>query len=132
MGEGLPQFSRKLRDAVPQAKASAWEIDENLMRSELTPAQEADCMARRKALWKAKNSGASCATIRDRPGMPAGFAADTATKTGRDKSTVNRAASRGEKIAPGANTRAGYSTPRPWRRSRHRATIRAHVGGGRP
>lgn len=32
--------------------------------------------------------------------MPAGFASDTAAKTGQDKRTINRAVARGEKIAP--------------------------------
>ena len=82
--------------------------DENLIRAELTPAQEAKHLERRKELWKLrKSNGATCTETpkaskrgREGEGRPEEFAADTAKDTGIDKSTVNRAVSRGEKIAP--------------------------------
>lgn len=89
------------RDEWSEIDRQLWEIDENLIRAELTPAQQADHMARRKALWEqraAAESGTSCPTLTGRGNV--GFASDTAEKTGTDKRTVNRAVSRGESIAP--------------------------------
>ncbi|NMM46570.1 hypothetical protein HH303_18915 [Rhodospirillaceae bacterium KN72] len=55
---------------------------------------------RRKEVWeRIRNSGASCTENRDR-GRPSEFASETADATGVDKSTINRAVSRAEKIAP--------------------------------
>lgn len=81
-----------------------WEIDENLCRSELTEAEEAQHLARRKELWEAreKNSGSTCATIPSKRGrgMPEGFASETAKVTGESKATINRKIARAEKIEP--------------------------------
>lgn len=76
-----------------------WEIDENLIRAELTPAQEAEHMARRKVLWASKTSVATCNTS-GRISRHKEFATATAESTGVNRSTVHRATSRGEKIAP--------------------------------
>jgi ParB-like chromosome segregation protein Spo0J len=75
-----------------------WEIDENLARAELTPAQIAAHMARRKELWEQKQVG-QLAPPR-KPQHQKGFAQDTADKTGQDKRNVNKAVARGMKIAP--------------------------------
>ena len=75
-----------------------WEIDENLMRAELSPTEHADHVTRREELWERRDSGATCTTIKG-PGMPKGFAADTAEKTGVAKSTVTRALSRAKDTA---------------------------------
>ncbi len=98
-----------------------WQIDENLMRAGLTPAQEAEHMARRKELWGQRDlaipaaldrrpigiptGGANCTTsLNDgRPAGPQhqkGFASAVAENTGMDKSNVNRAIARGAAIAP--------------------------------
>lgn len=71
------------------------EIDENLMRAELTPAQVADHLARREGLWRkkrAEETGASCTSLGGRGNTA--FASDTAEKTGVDKRTINRATAR--------------------------------------
>jgi ParB-like chromosome segregation protein Spo0J len=80
-----------------------WEIDENLMRAELTPVQQAEHLKRRKEIWEAKHQSMQDAPIEskreDGKGHRAeGFASDTAEKTGVDKTTINRAISRAEKI----------------------------------
>ncbi|WP_425405856.1 hypothetical protein [Hwanghaeella sp.] len=67
-------------------------------------------MSRRKELFekrplkipdflKRDNSGANCSEIMG-PGRPKGFAQDTAERTGETKQSVNRAVTRGERIAP--------------------------------
>lgn len=81
------------------------EIDENLCRSELSPTQEAEHLARRKELWLTRipnelrrESGTNSPTLTGRGNK--GFAQDVEDKTGQDKREVNRKVSRGEKIAP--------------------------------
>lgn len=71
------------------------EIDENLIRSELSATQQAEHLAKRKELWAARDSVASCNT---KPGRPKGFDTDTAEKTGVNRSTINRAISRAENV----------------------------------
>lgn len=84
--------------------AELWEIDENLCRAELTAADRADYIARRKGIYEAlhpetKHGG-------DRKGdqvansATRSFADDTAAKTGASARTVRQDAERGEKIAP--------------------------------
>ncbi len=80
------------------------EIDENLCRSELTPTQEAEHLARRKEVWEAmreaeNNSGSTCPTIPARgPGMPEGFASSTTEVTGKSKESINRAIRRATEV----------------------------------
>ena len=78
-----------------------WEIDENLMRSELTATQQAEHLAKRKELWSARKIQVD----QDAPpeigyGKPPKqqkkFAADTSDSTGVSKATVNRATSRAD------------------------------------
>ena len=80
-----------------------WEIDENLIRSELTPTQQGEHMVKREELWGLRNvAGASCTS--KRPQHEKGFAAETAEATGVNKSTVTRALSR----AKGVTEEASY------------------------
>lgn len=73
-----------------------WEIGEYLMRSELTPTQMAEHLAKRKELWEARQkSGPSCTTL---TGRRKGFDTETADSTGVNRSTVNRAVSRADGI----------------------------------
>ena len=69
------------------------EIDENLMRSELSPTETAEHLARRKEVWADRESGASRLTLTGRGNKA--FAQSTADATGMDKSTVTRAVARG-------------------------------------
>ena len=66
--------------------AELWEIDENLMRGELSPAEEAAHLARRKELF-ALIGGQNLA---GKPQHEKAFAADTAERTGRAKSGINQ------------------------------------------
>lgn len=76
------------------------EIDENLIRAELTAAQRAHAIKRRKALWEqrhpaSENSGRTPPTIAERgAGRPKEFAADTAERTGQSKRSINEHVSR--------------------------------------
>lgn len=71
--------------------------------------EEAQCLARRKELWAAreKSIGSNCAdtprtSVRGRKGegRPDGFASETAKITGESKATINRKIARAEKIEP--------------------------------
>ena len=79
-------------------------IDENLLRTELTPTERARQTARRKAIFEElhPNTRQGVAGAEARHGRASdklSFAQDTAKATGQDLRTVQRAASRGEKIA---------------------------------
>lgn len=86
------------RDAqyLDDIDAQIWQIDENLMRSELTPAQEADCLKRRKELWEKRISAEVQPKIGR--GRPDGFAGDVERRTGKDKATVNQSIRRAARI----------------------------------
>jgi len=79
-----------------------WEIDENLCRSELTEAEEAQHLARRKELWEAREaeSGTACPTLSKTGRGNKQFASETAAVTGQDKRTINRKISRATSIEP--------------------------------
>lgn len=84
------------------------EIDENLIRNELGHAMRAKFTAERKRLWQRqatdvvqgdaaqRESGQSLATLPTTGRGHRGFAAETAARTGRSKSSVNQAARFGE------------------------------------
>lgn len=86
------------------------EIDENLIRSELTPSQRADHTARRKAIYETLYPAAKHgATLKKGDKLPSGqidhsgttsFAESTAQATGRSRESVNRDARRGSRIDP--------------------------------
>lgn len=95
-------------------KAELWEIDENLCRSELSPAEYSAAIARRKALYEElhpetrhggdrgnQHTGGKVASAQVEH-LPKSdrFTRDTAEKTGRSEATIKRAAHRGEAIAP--------------------------------
>lgn len=77
-----------------------WEIDENLCRAELTEAQEAQHLARRKELWEARETANKLGQLVPVSGGRGnkGFASETAAVTGQDKRTINRKIARAEKI----------------------------------
>lgn len=74
-----------------------WEIDENLMRADLSPTEHDEHLAKRKELWARRDTGPICPTIRG-AGQPKQFAADTAAATGISKRSINRSISRVEAI----------------------------------
>ncbi len=82
-----------------------WEIDENLMRAELTTAEHADHLARRKKLWAVRETQVGQVVPPEKPvgnksppKQKKGFAADTAEKTGMSKRAINLALSRTKDI----------------------------------
>lgn len=78
-----------------------WEIDENLCRSELTEAEEAQHLARRKELWEAREANKVEQLIPVSGGRGnKGFASETAKVTGETKQSINRKIARAEKIEP--------------------------------
>lgn len=82
-------------------------IDENLCRSELTPADRAKSMARRRAIYQALHPetgrGGDRKSIKLANGefdRAESFTAHTAAATGKSEQTVYREASRGDRILP--------------------------------
>jgi hypothetical protein len=79
------------------------EIDENLLHRPLTPVQEARAMARRKAIYQELNPetrrGGDRRSSKAQVGSKKSFASATASATGRSTTAVNRAVTRGDKIA---------------------------------
>lgn len=82
-----------------------WEIDENLIRSELTPADRALCVYRRKEIYLLKHP--ETAHGGDRASRQVGdlsssdakrFTAATAEATGQSERAIQRDAERGEKV----------------------------------
>lgn len=79
--------------------AQLWEIDENLSRAELSPAEQAEHISMRTALIIERNKRANCAKTTNTPGRPA-FVAETASVTGLSDAEVRRASTRANNIAP--------------------------------
>lgn len=85
--------------------AELWEIDENLIRAELTPADRALFVFRRKEIYLLKYpetaQGVAGAIARHAADASdnLSFAESTAQATGQSKKTVERDAARGEKIS---------------------------------
>jgi ParB-like chromosome segregation protein Spo0J len=80
-----------------------WEIDENLIRADLTDLQRAQHTARRAEVVKQKVELDKLAKTEPDPSQNANkgqgeFVAETAKKTGKSEKTVRRDKSRGEKI----------------------------------
>lgn len=94
---GLEQIAAFFTDA-DEIDRQIWEIDENLMRSELTPTQEAEHLAKRKELWEARAVSAQVAP-KPQGGRPKQFAFDTSEATGISKSTINRATARARDVS---------------------------------
>lgn len=104
--------ARVLPEETTALAAELMEIDENLCRAELSAAQRAKAIKRRKEIWEAMrpNSGASCATIpREKAGRPQEFASDTAAASGESKAQVNRHLARAEALGDELDAVAGTS-----------------------
>lgn len=84
-------------------KAELWEIDENLIRAELTPAQQADHLSRRKEVWEELRASGKIFPTKER------FAASTAKATGVTKRSINQQLSRAEALGPDIKLVAGTS-----------------------
>jgi N6-adenosine-specific RNA methylase IME4 len=96
-------------DGISADQAELAEIDENLIRAELTPAEMAMHTTRRKELYEkvhpqtkhggapAKRGGKGGKGAKLAP-LPPTFADDTAKKTGKSKRNVQRDSTRGNKV----------------------------------
>jgi uncharacterized ParB-like nuclease family protein len=101
---------------ITDANRELWEIDENLMRAELSTDEKREHLKRRKSLWEKRqaeakeveNSGASCAINRGR-GRPKGFAAETSAVTGISKSHINKMVSEPKSKKPKAKLRRNFA-----------------------
>jgi ParB family transcriptional regulator, chromosome partitioning protein len=100
--EHIPAVITKLS----KLEAELWEIDENLCRSELGPAEEASALRRRKAIYEelhpaTKHGGdhksAEAKSTRQNGDLKS-FAGDTADNTGMSERTVQRTVERAVKI----------------------------------
>ncbi|MDW7748167.1 hypothetical protein [Halomonas sp.] len=93
------------------------EIDENLIRAELTAAQRASAIKRRKALWEQRHgapaeSGKTVSTLSEEPKTGRGhkqFATETAERTGQTKQSINQHVSRAEALGDDLDAVTGTS-----------------------
>lgn len=112
--EAMKQLGREYIAAIIRNEddldAELWEIDENLCRAELTPADRALFVFRRKEIYLMKHPDtANGATGNGRPKLrqvgeatvdePKRFSAATAEATGQSERAIQRDAERGEKIS---------------------------------
>jgi ParB-like chromosome segregation protein Spo0J len=100
----------RVLDGLSADQARVAEIDENLIRADLTPSERAAHHAERKALYlklhpETKHGGApgkAGGGKKAKDAKLASFVKDIAKKTGKAKRTIARDVSRGEKIDPQA------------------------------
>ncbi len=101
-------------EGITADEAELREIDENLIRANLSPAEEAAHHERRQALYEkrhpeTKRGGDRKSEKSKRQNVDSkGYAADTANKIGKTRKTVERAVRRGKKI-PDVASLAGTS-----------------------
>lgn len=90
-------------------QAELIEIDENLCRSELTAAQRAKSIKRRKEIWEAMHpqGGKTVSTLGGEQQI--GFAADTAEVAGMTKQAINQHVARAEALGDDLDKVAGTS-----------------------
>ena len=91
--------------AADEIDRQLWQVDENLIRAELTTAERASHVAKRKKLFEQRAAMESSNNGTTRPenrrrGRPKSFALETAEQTGRTKRDVNRDILRADRITP--------------------------------
>lgn len=97
---------------VDDLHAELMEIDENLARSELSPAEEAAHIARRKAIWEElnrENTERNPSSIQRGRGQPKQFASELATVTGDSKTQINVKIARARDLGSDINRIVGTS-----------------------
>jgi hypothetical protein len=114
---GMSEIDATVMPNVSYLETELIEIDENLCRAELTAAQRAAAIKRRKQIWEALNpetGGTNCPTsLAD--GRKAGpqhlqqFAADTANTTGESKRDINRHLARADALGDDLQAVSGTS-----------------------
>lgn len=121
--------------ADDELRAELWEIDENLMRAELSPAQQAQHLSRRKAIWEALRNPDNLSQFVGRGNV--GFASETAVVAGVDTRTVQRDLARADALGPDLKLIAGTSLDKGVEMDalakmspakRHELAARAHAG----
>ncbi|MEM1009522.1 MAG: hypothetical protein AAGJ35_11005 [Myxococcota bacterium] len=90
-------MTRRTYTEADEIDRQLWEIDENLIRSELTPTQQAEHLAKRKELWGMRPVSEKVVP-KPQGGRPTGFASETAESTGVTRQQINRAISRVEGV----------------------------------
>ena len=101
---GWTEIDAIVVDAPEYLRAELIEIDENLCRSELTPAQRSSFAKRRKQVWEALNPDEQQVEQEIPPvakhghAQPKGFAAETAAVSGMTKQAINRHIARAEAL----------------------------------
>jgi hypothetical protein len=110
-GLGMDEVQANVIDGDDTLRAELIEIDENLNRNELSPAQRAASIKRRKEIWEVlhPNTGTSCPSIPRGRGQPEQFAADTAKAGGESKRDVNRHIARAEALGSDIHAVIGTS-----------------------
>lgn len=94
---------------VDDLHAELMEIDENLARSELSPAEEAAHIARRQAIWEEMNTVRNTDGIQKKRGQPKKFATELSEITGNSRTQIYQKISRAEKLGPDINRIVGTS-----------------------
>lgn len=97
---------------VDELRAELMEIDENLARSELSPAQEAAHILRRQVIWSEiskSESETNCSTLRTTGRGNKQFAAELAEVTGSSKVDINRKLRRARELGDDAQKIANTS-----------------------
>jgi hypothetical protein len=115
----MERISATIGDGINAIEAELCEIDENLVRADLSPAEAAAHHARRKELYEQKypvtkrGVAGGKASGRKRANKPqnadcSSYTADAAEKTGKSRDTIERAVKRGSEI-PDVAVLAGTS-----------------------
>lgn len=97
---GWEEIDAFVVDAAGTLECELMEIDENLCRAELTAAQRAIAIGRRKEIWEALHPNNGRSLPENTRGRPREFAGDTEAATGEAKRTVNQHLSRAESLGP--------------------------------
>lgn len=108
---GADRLLSRLDGDTGNLEAELIEIDENLCRAELTPAQRAAAIARRKQIWEALHPEGVSGQIVPKPkgGRPNEFASETAAVSGETKRDINRHLSRASALGADLHAVAGTS-----------------------
>lgn len=94
-----------------ELQAELAEIDENLLRAELSPAQRAAAISRRREIWSAIHSELSAESADNSRGRgrPVSFAKDTQDNTGEDERRTREHLARAEALGPDLHAVVGTS-----------------------
>lgn len=107
---GWDDVQASVIDSGESLRAELIEIDENLSRAELSPAQRAASIARRKEIWEVMHPGELSDKLSDKgPGRPVSFSTDTEDKTGEQQRDTRRHLARADALGPDLHAVVGTS-----------------------